>query len=196
MKLSAQDWQELRPALIWSGIAVAIALALLVGAWLYQLRDVQFARALQLRADAAETDARLAEQRWDTLTLRMVPYSRLQQEGVLGQEPRLAWIEALDLLQARQPGLALSYDLGARQALAGAGEAHASVRVSRLQLSYRASDELQYSRVTAQLQSQPGRLLPRHCTLLRLLPPQTGISVECEYDWATMVSPQAQEGGG
>lgn len=187
MKLTPADLNDLRPALLWAGGALLLAVLVSGGAYLYSRWDM---RALgELQNQTAQMQQALAEEqeRLRIMTTRFPEFEAIRRQGILAAESRLEWQEALDQLQRDRPDLGLSYEIAPQRAIPGLQEGSAQVYASSLALKYSAADERVYSGVNRLLSSLPGKLVARHCRLSREGGGR-GIAIDCLYDWLSIAT--------
>lgn len=196
MRLSLDDISALRRPLL--------ALALVIGAVAAgvslaerSLKNIRSTLA-QARAELAEAQKRVqrsGEER-DTIQRYLGPYAELAQRGVLGEEQRLAWVDALRSANAETELYGIDYEVGVRQPYAYPTEAGAdglsaqqSVMKLKFGLLYE-QDLLDF--FSALARQQVGTFAVNQCVLKRLVdesarPSNTPtLRAECDLAWITI----------
>jgi hypothetical protein len=196
MRLSLDDISALRRPLL--------ALALVIGAVAAgvslaerSLKNIRSTLA-QARTELAEAQKRVqrsGEER-DTIQRYLGPYAELAQRGVLGEEQRLAWVDALRSANAETELYGIDYEVGVRQPYAYPTEAGAdglsaqqSVMKLKFGLLYE-QDLLDF--FSALARQQVGTFAVNQCVLKRLLdenarPANTPtLRAECDLAWITI----------
>ena len=125
MSLSIRDIPALgRPLL-----ALALVTGLSAGGILFAERLVKDARGSLTKAQAELGEARKrvhrsGEER-DTILRYVGPYQALAQRGIVGEEQRLAWVDALRVANNQAQLYGVEYEVGAQQAYTCAADAGA-----------------------------------------------------------------------
>jgi hypothetical protein len=196
LRFSLDDVSALRRPLL--------ALALVIGAVAASVslaeRSLKNARATlaQARTELAEAQKRVqrsGEER-DTIQRYLGPYAELAQRGVLGEEQRLAWVDALRSANAETELYGVDYEVGVRQPYAYPTEAGAdglsaqqSVMKLKFGLLYE-QDLLDFFGALAR--QQVGAFAVNQCVLKRLVdesarPANTPtLRAECDVAWITI----------
>jgi hypothetical protein len=203
MKLALSDINALGKPLI----TLVVVLACGAGASVYCHRLLQqaaadLASAKQKLAEAQKRVQQSGDER-DTILRYIGPYRELAQRGVVGEESRLEWVDALRAANSRAKLYGVEYEVGAQQPYAFLNEVQAgklpvqqSVMKIRLGLLYE-TDLLQFLRV---LQAQNvGAFSVNQCNVQRLAGPVTKpanaptLRAECDISWITIPAPGTEE---
>lgn len=197
MKLTAKDIAPLRVPLVALLAAVAVGWAI-IG---YSKRDLDEAQGRLSTWTAALKEARERFQRSDeekAMILRYLPaYTALQQQGFVGTERRLEWVEALRAAD-RQAGLhGVQYKIEPQESSlhpAVSGAISQRLRRSTMRLTLGATHEADLLEFMDALREQgAGVFSVKSCAVS---PVQTGqpepgkanLSAECEIDWLTVAA--------
>lgn len=199
MKLSPQDWLKLRYPIV--GLALAIILiTLLIGA-ARQKED-----AAQAALDKQQRELSQARQRYQTSGLEketivkyLPTYQKLIQEGFVGEERRIEWVDTLRTIHQQHKLFGIKYSIGAQEQFKPAftlntGSFGLYRSVMKLELSMlHEGDLLTLINSLAAEQSTPFML--RECEISRVakvnpdkLAPY--FLANCELDWLTIHEPQ------
>jgi hypothetical protein len=131
------------------------------------------------------------------------PYSQLERAGIVGEEQRISWIDALRTANSETDLYGVNYEVGAQQPYSFAAEATAgnlSVRQSVMKLRFdllHEEDLLRFFQALAAL--RVGQFAVNECNLQRtrvdLSVPvnQPTLVAECEVAWITIGGPGAEE---
>ena len=167
----------------------------------------------QAKTDVTAQEARLAEargrvQRSDqekSVIERYVnPYTQLEQAGIVGDEQRISWIDALRTANSEADLYGVEYELGAQQTYSFLNEINAgplAVNQSIMKLRFGVLHEGDLSRFLQALAAQKvGRFALTQCSLHRLpvnlaVPVnQPTLDAECDLAWITIPRPVIEEG--
>jgi hypothetical protein len=131
------------------------------------------------------------------------PYLQLEQAGIVGEEKRIGWIDALRAANSEADLYGVEYELEPQQAFAFKSEVaaeslpvHQSVMKLRLELLHEV-DLLRFFQALAA--QRAGRFTVNECKLQRLpvnlaVPVnQPTLRAECEVAWITIASPGPEE---
>lgn len=203
MKLTPQDWLKLRYPMIGLGLAL-IAVTLLVGI-ANQMQD-----AAQAALDKQQNQLNQARQRYqtsgtekETIVKYLPVYQRLIQEGFIGEERRIEWVDALRNIHQQHKLFGINYSISAQEQYQptfslnlGAFGLYRSVMKLELSMLHE-GDLLTLLDALADKQTTPFML--RECEISRVakvnpdkLAPY--FLATCELDWLTIHEPQ-QAGG-
>jgi hypothetical protein len=204
MGLSIKDIPSLGRPLLVLGLVAGLS----AGGVLFTERLVKDARGSLTKAQADLGEARKrvhrsGEER-DTILRYVGPYQTLAQRGVIGEEQRLAWLDALRVANNEAQLYGIEYEVGAQQAYAFASEAGAgglpvqqSVMKLKFGLLYE-DDLLSFFRLLAA--QEVGTFTVNQCALQRLVPEvvrpsnTATLRAECEMAWITIPAPAPVEG--
>ncbi len=102
MRLTRQDWPHLRGTVFFTAAVLALVLVAIGAAHEFKARMQRTHATLQSQVAQAHAQlARVQEER-KNLDEYYEEYQRLVARGVIGEERRLDWIEAIDRLRGRQ----------------------------------------------------------------------------------------------
>jgi hypothetical protein len=161
---------------------------------------------------AAQTKLKEAHQRVsrsgeeaETLRRYIGPYQQLEQIGIVGEEQRLNWIDALRVANTDAQLFGVDYEVSSQGPYSFAAEVNAgglpvqqSLMKLKLGLLYE-TDLLTFFRVLAA--QNVGAFAVNQCTLQRLTSDvskpvnQPTLRAECDVAWVTIPPPAAPEGG-
>ncbi|MCA1926400.1 MAG: hypothetical protein LDL16_09010 [Thiobacillus sp.] len=144
--------------------------------------------AAQARQRQGQHDARMIDAHIDA-------YRALVARGFIGEENRLAWIEAVQLAN-RESGLyGLTYTLSPRAAAPAALAAGLPLQLTRMTVKMPLLVETDLPRFLDALRARtPGVVRVERCTLTRLLDtgealsPDPALEAECELTWHTLTT--------
>lgn len=203
MKLTAQDWRKLQIPLITFGAALIIATLL------YSATDgrlVKAEEALQKQngsLNQARNRYQTSGAEKDNIVKYLPMYQKLIQQGFVGEEQRVNWIDNLRNINIRYKLFGVGYDIGAMQDYkpafpldAGNFKLHRSTMKLTLALLHE-GDLLTLYQALSQENNPPFML--RDCTVSKVaggarnkfLPNLTSL---CEIDWLTVTEPATQGG--
>jgi hypothetical protein len=203
MRLALSDIPALgRPLL-----AVAVVLALCAGGVYYTHQLVKRGRATLTAAEGQLAEARKRVQQSgeerDMISRYVHPYTALVQRGVVGEEQRLSWVDALREANNQTKLYGVEYEVGAQQPYAYASEVQASgipVHQSLMKLRFGILYEDDLLAFFRALQAQNvGSFAINQCVLRRVSrepgrPSNSPtLEAECELAWITIPS-QTTEG--
>lgn len=205
MNVSLKDIPALARPLLVLGAAVGLG----VGGILYSGSLVKEAKLRLASAQSALADARQRVQRSgeeaQTLKTYSGPYVQLEQQGVIGEEQRLNWVDALRVANVDAQLYGVDYEVGAQTPYLLAAEANAgalplqqSVMKLRLGLLHEADLFTFFEVLSAQ---KVGVFSVDQCALRRLITDlsrpanQPTLRAECDIAWITIPVP-ADKGEG
>jgi hypothetical protein len=205
MGLSLKDLSALGQPLL----VLCIVLAACAGAIAYSSRIVQHAQAElgEARGQLEEARGRVSrsgEER-DVIQKYKDAYLQLMQFGMVGDEQRLSWLDALRAANAQSQLYGVDYEVGVQQPYSFASEAGANglavqQSVMKLRLGLLNESDL-FSFFQALAAQKVGAFSVNQCNLQRIVPEttkpanQATLKAECEVAWITLPGPTAAEGG-
>jgi hypothetical protein len=205
MNLGLRDIPALGQPLIVFGAILALGAAGVVytGKLIKQGRADLATAQVQLK-EANERVARSGEE-VDTLRKYIGPYQQLERLGIVGEEQRLNWIDALRVANIDAQLYGVDYEVGSQMPYSFAAEVNAaglpvqqSMMKVKLGLLYE-TDLLAFFRVLAQ--QNVGAFAVNQCSLQRLTSDvskpmnQPTLRAECDVAWVTIPPLAAAEGG-
>ncbi|SFZ77168.1 hypothetical protein [Chitinimonas taiwanensis] len=151
-------------------VSVLLSISLMI--WAQHTRQVAEQRLQQREATAhaAEANIQTAQSLQTERTRHLAVLTTLQQRGLLGQEQRLAWAEAVDALQRSGRLASLQLELGPRRPLNeanGATQAELQFYASPLKLDSKLLHEGDLLSLLRQLDTLPGAYTLDACRLRR-----------------------------
>jgi hypothetical protein len=203
MKLAFSDIGALGKPLVALVVALAVgAGATIISHRLLKQAGVDLAASRAALAEAQKRVQQSGDER-DTILRYIGPYRELAQRGILGEESRLAWVDALRAANHQAQLYGVEYEVGAQQPYTFLNEVQAgklpvqqSVMKLRLGLLYE-NDLLQFLRV---LKAQNvGAFWVNHCSLQRVgsnagKPVNAPtLRAECDISWITIPAPNQEE---
>lgn len=206
MRAGVIDWSYLRGALRWL-IAAGACCALMLGASSYYLHQQRLAyEQLSAMRDAAREDFLTAESQGRMTGEYYARYRKLRDEGVIGPERRLDWVEAVQDSARRLHLPKVQYQIMPREPYTLANLPSypgLTVYSSRMKLEMELLHEGDLAAVFDRLErAAPGALHVQSCSIRRLhdAPDLTAVTpnlaATCEVQWFT-VQPEdvpAQDG--
>lgn len=159
--------------------------------YLLDAREYQ-AQAQQLREDAYSRFAHVESEKQD-IRQYQPQFMVLQSKGLIGEEDRLSWVEAIRAIQGQRQLLPISYEIAPQQPVSIDGPVAMGdylLRGSRMQLHMDLLHEMDLFNFLYDLK-QRSYYTVQDCTLKRLagaanLPTAPTLSADCTLDWLTM----------
>jgi hypothetical protein len=199
MNITTDDLSRLR----WSLIFLAIALLAGGAVALISKQAVDRAETIQRQLISQQQDIRSrlsrAHEEEQDMRGRIGRYQALRDNGIIGQEERLDWVEQIERIRSQRRLLGMQYELSAQRpvddpilpggGIAGHFEFMASTMKLRLQLLH--EDDL-LGLLDDLRKAVHARLLVRDCTIERqsVAPAESGLAAqlraECTIDWLTL----------
>lgn len=205
MAVSTKDLSALGKPLAVLAIIVAVGVA---AAW-YSNRavkkaDAELATARAQYNEAHERVTRSGEE-YNTIVTYTPQYRELERRGLVGEEQRLSWVDALRTANADTQLYGVDFEVGPQQPYAYAAELNAgslSMQQSLMKLRFGLlyeDDLLRFFRRLAE--ENVGMFSVNQCNLQRLGPVdpfqpsnQPMLKAECELAWITIPPPAPAEG--
>lgn len=203
MKLTAQDWRKLQLPLITFGVALIIATLL------YSATDARMVKAqqdLQSQKNAlnqARSRYQTSGAEKDNIVQHLPMYQKLIQQGFIGEEQRVDWIDDLRNINMRYKFFGVSYDIGTMQDYkptfpldTGNFKLHHSTMKLTLAMLHE-GDLFTLFQALPQEQNPPHLL--RDCTITKVDGGGRGkflpnLNSVCEIDWLTVTEPNGNGG--
>ena len=205
MKLSLRDIPALtRPLLVLVVIIGLCAAAIVYTGKLITLGRTDLAKAQSQLKEARERVARSGEE-VETLRKYIGPYQQLERAGIVGEEQRLNWIDALRAANVDAQLYGVDYEVGSQMPYPFADAVNASglpVQQSTMKLKLGLlyeTDLLNFFRVLAD--QHVGAFSVNQCSMQRITTDvskpvnQPTLRAECDVAWVTIPPPAATEGG-
>jgi hypothetical protein len=204
VNLSSQDLRALARPLIVLLVVAAAGAALVV----YSSQAVKKSKSEVQAQESALVEARnrvqQSGQEKDVIDRYVEPYRQLERVGVVGDEQRIGWIDALRAANRDADLYGVEYDVGPQQPYAFVSEVnagsltvHQSIMKLRLGLLHEGDLFRFFQALAAQ---KAGTFSVNACTLeplkvdLAVPVNQPTLRAECELAWITIAGPSAQEG--
>jgi hypothetical protein len=201
MNLTLRDFASMRFPM------AVLAIVLVTSVLLIKSSSMQHAAAeAQLRSqDSALREARerhnRSGQERQAIQEYLPAYLSLQQEGVVGAEQRIEWIESLRAANKQAGLFGVAYQIEARKPFALAGldnPASNFLHQTQMKLSFGLVHEGDLMRFLETLDAQKrGLFLIKRCAIARQArndpgPRQANLNVECDLAWLTIDPPKAE----
>ncbi|MCB5207062.1 hypothetical protein [Methylovorus mays] len=195
MKLTRQDW--LRLAYPLAGLALALIGAALLISFAYdRAMDAEQAReAQQQQLQQARSRYMASGQEKDTIVSFLPPYKTLVEEGFIGEERRILWLDSIRNIHQQFKLFKITYAIGAQEPYTppfpvdtGSFKLNRSVMQLELPMLHE-GDILTFLRALHQQQRSP--IIIRECQLTRLraimdVTITPNLIAKCELDWYTL----------
>lgn len=205
MNLSLKDLPALgRPLLVLAACLALCAGAISTTGKLVKKGKVELAAA---QGKLAEAHKRVSQSGSEKAMREQYlgPYRKLEERGIVGEEQRLNWVDALRAANVESQLYGVDYEVGAQTPYTFAQEAYAgslpvqqSVMKLKLGLLYE-TDLLNFFRTLAA--QNVGIFSVNQCTLQRIAPEvfkpanQPTLRAECDVAWVTISPPAVKEEG-
>ena len=195
MKLTTQDWRRLSVPLI--ALLLALVFALLIVSFAQAYRDDTSQRLQQQQTQLMQARARLQSsgQERENIIRYLPVYQRLINQGFIGEERRIEWVDALRNIHQQERLFGIKYSIGAQEIFKPAFISHLGPfslyrSVMKLELPLLHEGDLLVLLDSLKRQ-QATPFLVRECTIKRtgtvsatILTPV--VAAECELDWLTL----------
>jgi len=202
--LSSKDIRALfQPTLALIIVVVVSILALRYTATAVKQAQQRVAAQEQLLVEARKK-VQQSDQEKNAIEHYVEPYTQLERAGIVGEEKRISWIDALRTANSEVDLYGVEYELEPQQAYAFKAEVaadslpvHQSVMKLRFELLHE-GDLLHFFQALAA--QKVGRFTVNECKLQRLavnlaIPVnQPTLKAECEVAWITIAGPGPEEG--
>lgn len=199
MKLTPQDWLKLRNPLVFL-VLVLVAIAALIVYTQQQKNSAEQALQTQTNQLNQARQRYLASgQEKDTISQYLPKYQTLLQQGFVGEERRIEWVDALRKIHGREKLFNINYSIGAQEEyqpnfISNAGSIKLYRSVMKLELSMLHEGDL-LTLIEDLRQQQGAPFMVRQCEITR----QNAVisssfapnmHADCELDWVTIHEPQ------
>lgn len=203
MKLTKHDWLMLRFPLV--ALGAVVVLVLLLAGYTGTLKDAawQNLQIQQNQLDQARNRFQTSGSEKDMIVRYLPLYLGLIQQGFVGDERRIEWIDDLRIINQQYKLFGINYSIGAQEAkgapinmAAGPFGLHRSVMKIEVPLLHE-YDLLTIVDALATRRRAP--FLLRDCTVSRLQEVsrhqfQPNLSASCEIEWLTITEPPRMGG--
>ncbi|QKS28678.1 MAG: hypothetical protein FAZ92_01407 [Accumulibacter sp.] len=193
MKFTAEDWPKVQVSALAALLMVVVGAATLYAA--NRFRDAaEQARTVAL-AQRSEADGKLRRVREEESEIKnkSLLFNSLQERGMIGEEPRLEWIELLKDIRDRHRLLDLRYELSPQRPLDSGEVGDFAFYLSSMKLELKLLHEEDLSRFLADLRQQAKALIRINRCHVERLPAgaeeraggRANLLAECDVDWLT-----------
>jgi hypothetical protein len=199
MKLTPQDWLKLRNPLAFL-VLVLMAMAALILYTQQQKNTVEQALQTQTNQLNQARQRYLASgQERDTISQFLPKYQTLLQQGFVGEEHRIEWVDALRKIHGQEKLFNINYSIGVQEEyqpsfISNAGSIKLYRSVMKLELSMLHEGDL--LTLIEDLSHQQGApFMVRQCEITRQNAQISNafapnMHADCELDWVTIHEPQ------
>ncbi|ADQ83283.1 hypothetical protein [Methylovorus sp. MP688] len=195
MKLTRQDWSRLAYPL--AGLALALIAAALLISFAYDrvTEAEQALQAQQQQLQRARSRYMASGQEKDTIVSFLPPYKALVEEGFIGEERRILWLDSIRNIHQQYKLFKITYTIGAQEPYTppfpvdtGSFKLNRSVMQLELPMLHE-GDILTFLQALRQQQRSP--IIIRECELTRLraimdATMTPNLIAKCELDWYTL----------
>ncbi|MCB4810613.1 hypothetical protein LG204_04720 [Methylovorus menthalis] len=202
MKLTRQDWSRLVYPLAGLALALIVAALLISFAWDREQDAIEALQAQQQQLQQARSRYMASGQEKDTIVNYLPPYKTLVEEGFIGEERRILWLDSIRNIHQEYKLFKISYTIGAQEPYTppfavdtGSFRLNRSVMQLELPMLHE-GDILTFLQALRQQQRSP--IIIRECELTRLRAVMDAtitpnLLAKCELDWYTLR--ETQPGG-
>lgn len=204
MKFTRLDWLTLRYPIVLFGLSLILA-TLLVGYAEGKKNAVdQALQSQQNQLNQAKQKYQSSGQEKETITKYLPMYQQLINDGFIGEERRIEWVDSLRTIHQQNRLFSISYTIGPQQDYTspplssnlGSFKLERSIMKVEMPLLHEA-DLL--TLLNGLLQTQRTPVITRQCDITRLtqIPSNTltpNLQATCELDWLTLKEPSRSEG--
>ena len=200
MNLSRQDWNKLRYPVIFLGMALIFSTLLVGFADKRQSEALQAMELQQGQLNQARQRYQLSGQEKETIIKYLPLYQQLIQDGFIGEERRLEWVDGLRTIHQQNKLFGINYTISTQEEYkpafalnVGPFSLHRSIM--KLELSMLHEGDLLTLLDTLDAQESTPFIM-RDCEITRLNEAITNnlvpnLRATCELDWLTIREPQA-----
>ena len=200
MNLSKQDWGKLRYPIISLGLALIVATLLVGYAEQRKTEKLQAMELQQRQLDQARQRYQASGQEKEIITKYVPLYQQLIQDGFIGEERRLEWVDALRTIHQQNKLFGINYTISTQEEYkptfalnVGPFGLHRSVMKLELSMLHEGDLLTLIDTLDAQ-QSTP--FIVRDCEITRTGAITTNnlapnLRADCELDWLTIRELQA-----
>jgi len=193
MKFSVEDWPKVRVSALVALLMVAIGSVALYAANRFRNAAEQARTAAFAQRGEADGKLRRVREEESEIKHKSLLFNRLQERGMIGDEPRLEWVELLKDIRDRHRLLDLRYELSPQRPLDSGEVGDFAFYLSSMKLELRLLHEEDLSRFLADLRQQAKALIRINRCQVERLPAgaderaggRANLSAECEIDWLT-----------
>lgn len=199
MSLSKQDWGKLRFPIISLGVALIVATLLVGYAKQRKTEKLQAMELQQRQLDQARQRYQASGQEKEIIIKYLPLYRQLIQDGFIGEERRLEWVDGLRIIHQQNRLFGINYTISTQEEYkpafalnVGPFSLHRSVMKLELSMLHEGDLLTLLNTLDAQ-QSTP--FIVRDCEITRVGAINTSnlapnLRADCELDWLTIREPQ------
>lgn len=196
------DWRELRGALALFMATVLIGAGLLGGSHYFESRMKARYEAQKRQLNLVRSNYYTVDEEERLIEAYLPKYRALREQGIIGDEQRLSWVEALGDASARIKLPSLSYEISPRRPYApdlpldtGAFQVYASEMNLRIGLLHEGDLPAllqMLDRNATGLYSVSECRLSRNADTFRLAPMAENVTAQCTLRWYTIALPDRE----
>jgi len=198
MKITWQDLQTLQIPLIVLSIVLALSTAAIYVTRSQLLQsDVNLENQQRALVQSQNRYRKSGEEK-DIIIRHLPAYRKLEQQGFIGAEQRINWLDALRMTNQQQKMFGVDYQIAAQKPYPpdqGIDTGQFQLHQSLMKLSFRLLHEEDLMRFFSTLaQLKAGVFTLENCTLQRIgnnaftLNTQPALQVECQLNWVTITA--------
>jgi hypothetical protein len=198
MKFTPADWKKLRTSIFVFGISFIAMVALSYYAQLRQISSMQSLTNQQTQLHQAKQRYQLSGTEKTNIIKYLPQYQQLISKGVVGEERRLEWVDALRNIHKNQKLFSIKYNIGAQEIYKpvfslNAGPFKITRSLMKLELAMLHEGDL-LTLLNGLGTQQTSPFIVRQCEMTRqnanigssLTP---NMQAKCELDWMTIHEP-------
>jgi hypothetical protein len=193
MKFSAEDWPKVQVSVLLALLMVAAGSVSLYAAKRFRDAAEQVRTVALAQRSEAEGKLRRVREEENEIKHKSLLFNSLQERGMIGEEPRLEWIELLKDIRDRHRLLDLRYELSPQRPLDSGEVGDFAFYLSSMTLELKLLHEEDLSRFLADLRQQAKALIRINRCHVERLPAgseersggRANLAGACEIDWLT-----------
>lgn len=198
MKLTPADWKKLRTPIVIFSFSFIAMFALAYFAQLRQISSMQSLANQQTQLQQATERYRLSGTEKTNIIKYLPQYQQLISKGVVGEERRLEWVDALRNIHKNQKLFSIKYNIGAQEIYKpvfsiNAGPFKITRSLMKIELAMLHEGDL-LTLLNGLGTQQTSPFIVRQCEMIRqsanigssLTP---NMQAKCELDWMTIHEP-------
>ncbi|HCV13279.1 MAG TPA: hypothetical protein DGC76_06210 [Candidatus Accumulibacter sp.] len=193
MKFSVEDWPKIQVSALATLFMLAVGAATLYAA--NRFRDAAEQARTAALAQRGDVDGKLRRVREEESEIKQksLLFNRLLERGMIGEEPRLEWIELLKDIRDRHRLIDLRYELSPQRPLDSGEVGDFAFYLSPMSLQLKLLHEEDLTRFLADLRQQAKALIRINRCHVERLPAgsderaggRANLLAECDIDWLT-----------
>ena len=194
MKFGRADLRKLRASVLLAVVMIAVG-----GVALYVALDTKEGaeRAkVSIGVQFSEADGKLKQVRDEESEVKQksIVFNKLQERGIIGDEPRLDWVELLKEIRDQHRLIDLRYEIAPQRQLDGQPGSDFAFYASAMKLQLKLLHEEDLTRLLDDLREQAKALIRvKSCRMERLEATgeergggRANLQADCEIDWLTL----------